>query len=170
MEGAGHWFDTENAARTYVSKHFERGARSFDVGCFQINYKWHGASFRSIEHMFDPFENARYAAAFLKRLYDESGNWFCSRWCLSFHAPPNMLTATWRVFERFRMQYAEATDNHMHAAPRRRELSSAPSQPRQNNYPLLMHSSSSKSKGSLVPLSTGQATALFSLSGVSEGS
>ncbi|MFT7593161.1 MAG: hypothetical protein ACI8R4_000474 [Paracoccaceae bacterium] len=75
MEGTGRWFATEDEARAYVFKHFKRGARSFDVGCFQINYKWHGAAFRSIEDMFDPDLNAQYAAEFLNDLYQEFGNW-----------------------------------------------------------------------------------------------
>ena len=75
MEGTGRWFATEDEARAYVFKHFKRGARSFDVGCFQINYKWHGAAFRSIDDMFDPTLNAQYAAAFLNELYQEFGNW-----------------------------------------------------------------------------------------------
>ncbi|OOY14635.1 hypothetical protein BMI85_18440 [Thioclava sp. DLFJ4-1] len=75
MEGAGHWFDNRDLALAYVFKEFKRGARSFDVGCFQINFKWHGQHFSSIEGMFDPLENARYAAQFLKSLYAESGDW-----------------------------------------------------------------------------------------------
>lgn len=75
MEGQGHWFDTEDEARAYVFREFRRGARSFDVGCFQINYKWHGSAFASIEQMFDPVQNARYAADFLSRLYAEHGSW-----------------------------------------------------------------------------------------------
>lgn len=75
MQGRGVWFDTKSEALTYVFDHFKTGARSFDVGCFQINYRWHGASFASIEDMFDPSSNALYAASFLKSLYAESGDW-----------------------------------------------------------------------------------------------
>ncbi|MBK0325732.1 transglycosylase SLT domain-containing protein [Rhodobacteraceae bacterium F11138] len=75
MEGAGKWFNSEDEARAYVFKHFKRGARSFDVGCFQINYKWHGAAFRSIDDMFDPMMNADYAASFLRDLYEEFNDW-----------------------------------------------------------------------------------------------
>ena len=75
MQGRGVWFDTKSEALTYVFDHFKAGARSFDVGCFQINYRWHGASFASIEDMFDPSSNALYAASFLKNLYAESGDW-----------------------------------------------------------------------------------------------
>ncbi|MFC5738919.1 transglycosylase SLT domain-containing protein [Sinirhodobacter huangdaonensis] len=75
MEGAGHWFDTPDAARAYVYQEFKRGARSFDVGCFQVNYKWHKENFSSIDEMFDPMSNAVYAARFLAELYAESGSW-----------------------------------------------------------------------------------------------
>lgn len=75
MEGKGHWFDSEDAARAYVYKEFKRGARSFDVGCFQINYRWHGQAFRSIDEMFDPLANALYAARFLQTLHAEQGDW-----------------------------------------------------------------------------------------------
>lgn len=75
MEGKGVWFDSPDAARTFVYKHFKRGARSFDVGCFQINYKWHHHEFSSIEEMFEPIANARYAARFLTKLRAELGSW-----------------------------------------------------------------------------------------------
>lgn len=75
MEGTGKWFASEDEARAYVFRHFKRGARSFDVGCFQVNYKWHGAAFRSIDDMFDPVMNADYAAKFLLELHDEFGSW-----------------------------------------------------------------------------------------------
>ena len=75
MEGIGKWFDNYEEAKKYVDRHFDRGARSFDVGCFQINYRWHHQAFSSIEQMFEPMENARYAAKFLSELYDEFGEW-----------------------------------------------------------------------------------------------
>ncbi|WP_306432349.1 transglycosylase SLT domain-containing protein [Tropicibacter sp. Alg240-R139] len=75
MEGAGHWFTTEDEARSYVFSRFKDGARSFDVGCFQINYKWHSSGFKSIDEMFDPDLNATYAARFLETLHDEFGDW-----------------------------------------------------------------------------------------------
>ena len=75
MEGAGFWFETRSEALDFALKHHARGARSFDVGCFQINYRWHGEAFESIETMFDPEKNAAYAAKFLGDLYKESGNW-----------------------------------------------------------------------------------------------
>ncbi len=75
MEGKGVWFDNEDQARAYVYDNFKRGARSFDVGCFQINYKWHHQAFTSIEQMFEPLANALYAAEFLQSLFAEKGSW-----------------------------------------------------------------------------------------------
>ena len=75
MEGKGFWFETRKEALAFVRKRFSEGARSFDVGCFQINYKWHHQHFKSIEDMFDPVINATYAAKFLNSLYAEKGNW-----------------------------------------------------------------------------------------------
>lgn len=75
MEGAGHWFDDRNQALAFARKHHARGATSFDVGCFQINYRWHNKAFGSVEAMFDPLENARYAARYLLELKAEGGSW-----------------------------------------------------------------------------------------------
>ncbi len=75
LDGKGHWFASEVEAWRFVYDAFRSGARDFDIGCFQINYRWHGARFTSIEAMFDPFGNARYAATFLRDLYRETGDW-----------------------------------------------------------------------------------------------
>lgn len=73
--GQGYWFKSEVEAKAYAFKIFKSGTRSFDVGCFQINYRWHGKAFRSIDAMFDPDENATYAARFLNELHAELGSW-----------------------------------------------------------------------------------------------
>jgi len=75
MEGKGTWFDSRSAATAYAEEHHRRGATSFDVGCFQINFKWHNQNFASLESMFDPLENALYAAGFLAGLFEETGDW-----------------------------------------------------------------------------------------------
>ena len=75
MEGAGVWFENQHEAIAFARKNHQRGARSFDVGCFQINYRWHHENFETIEEMFDPVENAIYAARFLVELYHETGSW-----------------------------------------------------------------------------------------------
>ena len=75
MEGKGIWFETRPEAEAYVLREHGRGARSYDIGCFQINFRWHGQAFSSPLEMFEPAKNADYAAAFLRALYDEFGDW-----------------------------------------------------------------------------------------------
>lgn len=73
--GNGSWFQTEDDARAYVFSQIKRGETNLDIGCFQINYRWHADGFRSLDDMFNPSLNAFYAAQFLTDLYREFGNW-----------------------------------------------------------------------------------------------
>lgn len=75
MEGKGLWFDGPAEAVAYAEREHARGARSFDMGCFQINFRWHGEHFASLDEMMDPLANARYAARFLSELHAETGDW-----------------------------------------------------------------------------------------------
>jgi hypothetical protein len=75
IAGKGGYYENKFAARSHILKSIENGSRNIDIGCFQINHKWHGSRFSSIDHMLDPVENARYAASFLKALYAEYGQW-----------------------------------------------------------------------------------------------
>ena len=147
MEGKGVWFDDPDAARAYVFKHFKRGARSFDVGCFQINYKWHHSAFSSIDEMFDPVANATYAGRFLQDLYAEYGNW--SDAAGAYHSrTPKHANRYKAIFEKHRRRapgetvLAVANAN----APARQN----PKPPRINTYPLLQ--SGGTRLGSLVPV------------------
>ena len=109
MEGKGFWFDTRAEALAFVKKRHAQGARSFDVGCFQINYKWHGQHFRSIEDMFDPQINATYAAKFLGDLFRELGSW--SRAAGAYHSrTPEYATRYAARFDRYRARIAGRTD------------------------------------------------------------
>lgn len=75
LEGEGRWFDSREEAYAFAAAARDQGRISFDTGCFQINYKWHGRAFPSLAAMFDPGANALYAARFLKELYEETGDW-----------------------------------------------------------------------------------------------
>ena len=74
-EGQGYWFASRDEALAFARQSLAEGRTSFDVGCFQINYRWHGASFPSLEAMFDPDQGADFAARFLRDLYSEFGSW-----------------------------------------------------------------------------------------------
>jgi hypothetical protein len=75
MEGEGRWFDTRDDALAYVRRHQAAGAKSFDIGCLQVNHYWHGDAFESLEAMIEPRVNADYAARYLAALQAETGDW-----------------------------------------------------------------------------------------------
>ncbi|WBU53361.1 hypothetical protein [Paracoccus sp. SCSIO 75233] len=74
-EGNGSWFDDPGAAMAFAEARVTEGRLNVDIGCFQLNYRWHGMHFASVAEMFDPLNNARYAARFISDLYQESGDW-----------------------------------------------------------------------------------------------
>lgn len=74
-EGQGYWFRNRDEALAFAQRSVAEGRPSFDVGCFQINYYWHGRNFSSLEAMFDPDTGADYAARFLGSLHAERGDW-----------------------------------------------------------------------------------------------
>ena len=142
MEGKGVWFETREEALAYVEKHHARGARSFDIGCFQINFRWHGAGFASLDEMFDPAANARYAARFLSELYAESGDWSVAAGM--FHSRTASLAETYRArFDRFRTARA--------GTPAPAPLRSLAARRGGPGYPLLHGISRPAAFGSLVP-------------------
>ena len=75
VAGKGNWFDSRAAALVHAQQALAGGQTSFDVGCFQLNYRWHGQHFASIDMMFEPGPSGDYAARFLKSLYGETGEW-----------------------------------------------------------------------------------------------
>lgn len=143
MEGKGSWFDSRAEAFAYVSKHFNKGARSFDVGCFQINYKWHGQHFDTLEDMFDPLTNARYAARHLAELFAEKGSWLDAAGAYHSRTP--------KYANRYKKRFSRilaSLDETIVA-----ELA-AKAQPvsRVNRFPLLIAAGEKPSAGSLFPL------------------
>lgn len=51
------------------------GAKFIDIGCMQINHRYHADRFQTLEDMFDPAKNVAYAAQFLSELKDREGTW-----------------------------------------------------------------------------------------------
>lgn len=156
MEGEGHWFETEDDARAYVYEHFKRGARSFDVGCFQLNYKWHHQGFSSIDEMFDPIAGGRYAARFLSDLYSEKGNW--REAAGAYHSrTPEYAERYMEKFSAYRASADEApafTSNAPISTTTNVSdpISLARRKPRVNSFPLLQSGQGQGANGSLVPL------------------
>ena len=73
--GEGRMFATRDAAMTWVRERQAAGVRSIDVGCMQINLRWHPEAFASLAEGFSPEASADYAARFLLDLRRQTGSW-----------------------------------------------------------------------------------------------
>ncbi len=181
MEGKGVWFDGPDEALAYARREFDRGARSFDVGCLQINYRWHGQNFASIEQMFDPTSNAIYAARFLRALYAERGSWEAAAG--AYHSlNPVFATPYAARFSRLRADFLNRNGGEVPMVPGLALASyggspegmsdgmsdgmsvagdwGAPAVTQPNRFPLLM-AGGGAGIGSVVPLDNNEVAALF---------
>lgn len=120
----------------------DQGRTSFDMGCFQVNYRWHGEHFASLEAMLDPDTNAVYAAQFLAALWRESGSWSVAAG--HYHSRTKAHSDRYRqIFER---HYAALQTGDLDLpAP-------VVAVVRQNGYPLLRDTGGGTALGSLVPM------------------
>ncbi len=70
--GKGYYYKSKSEAVAAVKAMQAQGITNIDVGCMQINMKYHGTAFNSLEDAFDPYQNAAYSAQFLKKLYSRN--------------------------------------------------------------------------------------------------
>jgi hypothetical protein len=149
--GQGHWFPDRAAAVGFAEELLRAGRTSFDVGCFQVNYRWHGEAFDSVAAMFDPERNARYAARFLADLARESGSWSAAAGAYHSRTPA--------LAERYQARFDTIlADLGGDAGPA--QAPAPPERARDAGYshPLLQARDAPRSAGSLVPLALGPAT------------
>lgn len=142
--GEGHWFSTPDEAVQFAEVQLDLGLRNFDVGCFQVNHRWHSKGFTSTIDMFDPTSNALYAARFLADLYAEHGDW--SRAAAAYHSRTPEYADKYRA--KFESILAGLTD-----LPSLDYTAPTPI-PRVNRFPLLQ-AGLRGSTASLVPLHSG---------------
>lgn len=142
--GEGRWFDSADEAEASVAEAVEQGVTNLDLGCFQLNYRWHANHFASIGDMLDPQQNALYAAEFLAGHFAQTGDWALA--AAAYHsATPEFATAYKAKFE---ATYADPGGD----AP---EMSAPlPTVDRKNRFPLLI-AGVSGTRGSLVPAGSG---------------
>ncbi len=73
--GKGYHFKNKNEAIKFAKAQLATGKGSIDVGCMQINLKYHPDAFSSIEQALSPRRNIAYGAIFLKEKYEQHRNW-----------------------------------------------------------------------------------------------
>lgn len=145
--GDSHWFDTGQEALEYLHTAVDSGVTNIDVGCFQLNYRWHGAAFPSLEAMMEPEANALYAARLVQGLAGDSGDWVAAAG--AYHsATPDLAD---RYLARFTPIYQALSQD----APRLAAAEDAPPRAaRDNGFPLL-RPEGARSAGSIVPIAGG---------------
>ena len=75
IEGQSYYFNDKRSAIEFVIKSIKNGKRSIDVGCLQVNLKYHPNAFKTLEKAFDPSTNIDYAAQLLRAKYDKFQDW-----------------------------------------------------------------------------------------------
>ncbi|MGV8997195.1 MAG: transglycosylase SLT domain-containing protein [Parvibaculaceae bacterium] len=74
-EGQSFYFKSKSEAVKAARMLLKRGVRSFDVGCMQINMRYHPDAFSDLNAAFDPITNVGYGAEFMKQLYGRTNSW-----------------------------------------------------------------------------------------------
>lgn len=74
-EGQSFYFASKREAVGATRRLLDSGVRSIDVGCMQVNLRYHPDAFPTLEDAFDPLSNVSYGADFLKRLKSRAGSW-----------------------------------------------------------------------------------------------
>lgn len=87
IDGATVFSADANAALARFEQARASGAKFIDLGCMQINHRFHGKAFSSPAAMLEPARNVDYAARFLKQLRAREGSWTVA--VARYNAGPN---------------------------------------------------------------------------------
>jgi Transglycosylase SLT domain len=141
--GDGRWLDTASEAAAVVEAALAEGVTNIDLGCFQLNHRWHASGFASVEDMLDPVTNARYAADFLASHFETTGDW--AEAAAAYHSGTPEFATRYRA----RFETVLAGLGGEMTAPR-----TDPLPERENRFPLLL-AGTRGTRGSLVPQGAG---------------
>ena len=72
---SGRRFATEEDAMRYTEGLLGAGLRTIDLGCFQVDLRYHPDAFQRWQDAFDGDANADAAAGILNRLHTQTGDW-----------------------------------------------------------------------------------------------
>ncbi len=85
--GTGVFLASQAEAVEQVAAARQRGVASIDTGCLQVNLQQHPDAFKTLDEAFAPSTNVGYAARFLLRLHDETGDWIRASCFYHSHTP-----------------------------------------------------------------------------------
>jgi soluble lytic murein transglycosylase-like protein len=75
LAGRSLYFNTKAETVYFVKQELKKGKKNIDLGCMQINWMHHGHNFRSVEHALEPRINVHFGAMFLRKKFEQVGNW-----------------------------------------------------------------------------------------------
>ena len=87
VHGEGRYYASRSAATKALYEAIAAGRVSVDIGPMQVNWRYHGAAFPSLDAALDPYRNLSVAAAILARCYRQRREWWAAVGC--YHAPNN---------------------------------------------------------------------------------
>ena len=87
IEGKAVFADSEAQALQIFDAARAEGKQLIDLGCMQINYRYHHEAFASVAGMLDPRSNVDYAAKFLAGLHARHQTWTMA--VARYHAGPD---------------------------------------------------------------------------------
>ena len=71
--GISYYPESYDHAERLLKNLITQGQSNIDIGCMQLNWRWHQENFLNPQQMLNPVENIEYAAKFLISLHQEAG-------------------------------------------------------------------------------------------------
>ena len=68
-------FENEDNARKFLKEKIKKNLNNIDIGCMQINYKYHNKRFKNLDDILNPLSNVDWAAKYLKSLFSKYKSW-----------------------------------------------------------------------------------------------
>lgn len=94
VEGKSYFFSTRKAAEQHLEKVVKKGVTNVDIGCTQINWRWHGKQFGSPQDLLSPEISLRYAARLLRHHSIRTRSWMKA--ALLYHSADKMRQSVYR--------------------------------------------------------------------------
>ena len=74
VSGKPYYFKDKASTLLFLQKKVKY-QKNIDIGCMQINFKYHNEQFKNLNTMLDPINNIDWAAKYLKKLYKRYKSW-----------------------------------------------------------------------------------------------
>lgn len=93
-DGRSLFFRNREAAAAHLDGLVAAGKPNVDIGCLQVNWRWHADGFDGPADLLDPATNALYAARYLAALRKERGTWAAA--VSAYHSRQEMRASVYR--------------------------------------------------------------------------